>query len=358
MARRKFPWDLRPVPWSDLREVGQPPAGRSDRLAGQAAEAARVRALSNHPDVIALRVEKTRSQVDVLIWAGIVLGLGFTMVNVQHFAAAGAAAWSLPWLAAWLLDPMVSLVLMAVLLAEQVTARYQVPAAPWARRAKWFAFTATYTMNTWQSWASLDAAGIVLHSVPPIGVLCAAEAAPWLRDRLTEAVHAAAREASTATVEPSAAEAAPFADTDLATVAATRKHPDTAQDAADTAAAANASAGAETRAERASANASTTRARTAGANGGRGRASAGRKLAADYVAEARGSLVPGIEITPAWVRQVTDCSRSTSVKVAAALRAEREADTGNAIYTPAITPSPTEHASAETETDMRQEVAA
>src|SRR5699024_6303276 len=105
--------------------------------------------------------------------------------------------------------------------AEQVTARYQVPAAPWARRAKWFAFSATFTMNTWQSWAALDPAGIVLHSVPPVGVLCAAEAAPWLRDRLSEAVHAAARDAerhsNTVTTggaaPPAAPEQEPFADT-------------------------------------------------------------------------------------------------------------------------------------------------
>lgn len=43
------------------------------------------------------------------------LGLAFTMVNVQTFAAAGAAVWSLPWCAAWLLDPMVSLVLLGAI---------------------------------------------------------------------------------------------------------------------------------------------------------------------------------------------------------------------------------------------------
>src|SRR4051812_39450292 len=46
------------------------------------------------------------------------------MVNAQSFAAAGAPVWSLGWCAAWLLDPMVSVVLVAVLRAEQVTAHY------------------------------------------------------------------------------------------------------------------------------------------------------------------------------------------------------------------------------------------
>jgi hypothetical protein len=80
-----------------------------DKLRASAAEASQVRALSTHPDVVALRVESIRTQVDRCMWVGIVLGLAFTMVNVQAFAAGGAAVGSLPWIAAWLLDPMVSL---------------------------------------------------------------------------------------------------------------------------------------------------------------------------------------------------------------------------------------------------------
>jgi hypothetical protein len=118
---------------------GRPPGPSGDAvatLAEEAAKAAQRRAYLTHPDVVALRVEQIGSQVDRLCWAGIVLGLAFTMTNVQAFAAAGAAAWSLPWVSAWLLDPMVSLVLLAILRAEQVTARYQVHTGPWVRRAK------------------------------------------------------------------------------------------------------------------------------------------------------------------------------------------------------------------------------
>jgi hypothetical protein len=106
---------------------------------------------------------------------------------------------SLAWIAAWVLDPMVSLVLVAVLRAEQVTARYQVDTGLWVRGTKVFAFAATYVMNTWASWQALDPSGIVLHSVPPFLVYCAAEAGPILRDRLTEAVLRAARMTSLAT---------------------------------------------------------------------------------------------------------------------------------------------------------------
>ncbi|HEX6639041.1 MAG TPA: hypothetical protein VF033_15400, partial [Steroidobacteraceae bacterium] len=51
--------------------------------------------------------------------------------------------------AAWVLDPTVSLILVAILRAEQVTARYRVRTGPWVRRAKWLTLTATYVMNTW-----------------------------------------------------------------------------------------------------------------------------------------------------------------------------------------------------------------
>jgi hypothetical protein len=191
------------------------PLSAAQKLSQDAAAATEVRTLQMHPDVVALGVEKVRRQVDGLMWVGIVLGLGFTMVNVQTFAAAGAALWSLAWLAAWLLDPMVSLVLIAVIRAEQVTARWQVAGGGWATRTKWATFAATFAMNTWASWSAGNAAGIVLHSVPPILVFAAAETAPVLRDRLTSAVataadtlrSTAAGDVTTETAGPSATEA-------------------------------------------------------------------------------------------------------------------------------------------------------
>jgi hypothetical protein len=171
------------------------PLTRAQRLAKDAAEAAEVRAYQTHPDVVALRIERVRSQVDRMCWAGIVLGLAFTMTNVQQFASAGSRPWSLAWLAAWVLDPTVSLILIAILRAEQVTARYRVRTGPWVRRAKWFTLAATYSMNTWASFAAGSASAIVLHSVPPLVVFVAAEAITDVRDKLTEAVAMAYAEA-------------------------------------------------------------------------------------------------------------------------------------------------------------------
>ncbi|HEY3501916.1 MAG TPA: hypothetical protein VGN37_03880, partial [Actinocatenispora sp.] len=238
----------------------------------------------------ALRVEKVRTQIDAVIWLGIFLGLAFTMVNVQSFAAAGAATWSLGWLAGWLLDPMVSLVLVAVLRAEQVTARYQVDTGRWAHRTKWFAFLATYVMNTWKSWTHFDVAGVVLHSVPPVLVFLAAETAPVLRDKLTEAVMAAAGTAFTgqSNADTPAAEPAPADDSageTPAPVARPRRRP----------------------------------ARKPAAK-------PARKLRGDYLADARAAWAPGIEITPAWVRSVCpEISRGTSKNVADDLIAETTA---------------------------------
>ncbi|WP_435582084.1 hypothetical protein [Amycolatopsis thermoflava] len=273
------------------------PLSTADKLRQDAETAAEVRALSNHPDVIALRVEKVRSFVDTLVWVGIFLGLAFTMVNVQTFAAAGAAMWSLPWLAAWLLDPMVSLVLVAVLRAEQITARYQVETGKWPHRTKWFAFLATYVMNTWQSWTGLHVAGVVLHSVPPVLVFLAAETAPVLRDRLTEAVTKAAAPAFTGQPAQSAEPAEAVPQSTPETVQETAPEPVTPP---------------ARRAPR------KPKAATKPA----------RKLRADYLAEARAAWAPGIEITPAWVRTVCpDISRGTSKNVADDLTAEVTSDT-------------------------------
>jgi hypothetical protein len=250
------PTGLWPNGPQDARHV---PLTRAQRLAQDAAEAAEVRAYQMHPDVVALRIERIRDQVDRLCWAGIMLGLAFTMTNVQVFAAAGAAVWSLPWLAAWVLDPTVSLVLLSILRAEQVTARYQVRTGRWVRAAKWFTLAATYLMNTWSSWAAGSASGVVLHSVPPLLVFVAAEAVTDLRDKLTDAVRAAV-------------------------VATTGGHESGVHEAV---------------------------ARPAR-----------RRTFDEYRALAVRAWSPTVEITPAWVREVTGCSRGLSSRLAAVLLAE------------------------------------
>ncbi|TDO35883.1 hypothetical protein EV643_121158 [Kribbella sp. VKM Ac-2527] len=287
---------------SEIGESGKAKRSGVERLRVAAAEASQVRALSTHPDVVALRVESIRTQVDRCMWLGIVLGLAFTMVNVQDFAARGAAVFSLAWFAAWLLDPMVSLVLIAVLRAEQITARYQVSdVGPWIGRTKRFAFAATYAMNTWSSFLKLDVAGIVLHSVPPLLVFCAAETAPVLRDRLTEAVLRAEQAAALA---------------DPVKAAESLEMPPAGAGTPPAPAALVASPAAPTESE------PTHVARKPGKPRKKATAKHGRKLLADYVADALAAVEPDVEITPAWARRVSGCSAGLSAKVAAAVRAE------------------------------------
>ncbi|MFS8104484.1 hypothetical protein LFM09_46005 [Lentzea alba] len=203
-------------------------------------------------------IERVAVQVDRLCWTGILLGLAFTMTNVQQFAAAGAPAWSLAWSAAWLLDPMVSLVLLAILRAEQVTARHGIRMGGWVRAAKWFTLGATYVMNTWSAYAAGSAALVVLHSVPPLVVFVATEAVTDLRDKLGSGAVAF----TAVPVEPPASPSLP-------------KKP---------------------------------------ANP--------RTSFADYLAVAKAARTPDVTVTPAWVREVTECSRGLSSRLAAALNAE------------------------------------
>ncbi|MEV0054314.1 hypothetical protein AB0H34_27880 [Saccharopolyspora shandongensis] len=212
-------------------------------------------------------VEQVRKQVDRLCWTGILLGLAFTMTNVQSFAANGAAAWSLPWLAAWLLDPMVSLVLLAILRAEQVTAQYGIRTRGWVRGAKWFTLAATYVMNTWEAYAAGSADMVVLHSVPPLVVFVAAEAVTDLRDKLSEAVR---------TAFTNAGATGPDMDSEP----------------------------------------------------GRDRSlEAKRRTSFDeYLSRAREAWKPDVTVTPAWIREVTGCSRGLSSRLATSLSAEVSGD--------------------------------
>jgi hypothetical protein len=319
------------------RDARQVPLTPGQRLAQDAAAAAELRAYQTDPDVVALRVERIRNQVDRLMWAGIVLGLCFTMTNVQQFAAAGAAVGSLAWCSAWLLDPMVSLVLLAVLRAEQVTTRYQVATGPWPRVAKWALLSATYVMNTWMSWAAGTASGVVLHSVAPLVVVIAAEAVTDLQYALSECVHRAHTTATERTERAAPAERADRA----AVTTGTPGHPALADTGGEHPAGgigghrpggvgerfagAAGERGQTLPVSPTAAVAGRAARRVGGHRHTPGKRSAGpvrRKLLADYLGEAHAAWTPGLVVTPAWVRQVTDCSRGLSSKVAAALNAE------------------------------------
>jgi hypothetical protein len=244
-----------------------------------------VRAGRDHPsgpagaDRLPVHVQRIYRQVDRLCWAGILLGLAFTMTNVQSFAAAGARAWSLARLAAWLLDPMVSLVLLAILRAEQLTARQGIHTGGWVRGAKWFTLSATYVMNCWGAFTAGSAALVVLHSVPPSVVFVATEAVTTLRTTLTDAVP---NEVPFTNPDP----AVPVRPAEPAQVAPASAAPRRTPKKTGT---------------------------TAGA----------RTSFAEYLAVARAAREPDTAVTPAWAREVTGCSRGLSSRLAAVMNGER-----------------------------------
>jgi hypothetical protein len=281
-------------------------------LARKSREAAQVRAYQTHPDVAALRIERVRVWSAGLIWSGVVLGLAFTMTNVQQFAAHGAATGSLSWLSAWLLDPMVSLVLIGVLLAEQVTARWELDTPVWARRTKWFALAATYVMNTWQPWATLSSSGIVLHSVPPLLVFTAVEGGPAIRETLTKAV---ARSLAAAAVP-----ATPVAEAATGTTATDDTSHQAVNSDTPTAEPVHEPPVPAVHEHRTPPRRTTTRKPTR-------RPTGRRKLRADFLADARAAWTPDTHLSPAWVREVTDCSRGMSSQIAADLKAELDTTT-------------------------------
>jgi hypothetical protein len=66
----------------------------------------------------------------------------------------------------------------------------------WARVAKWGLLGATYVMNTWESYAAGNLAGIVLHSVPVLAVFVGAEAVTSCNDALTRSAEVALTKAT------------------------------------------------------------------------------------------------------------------------------------------------------------------
>jgi hypothetical protein len=189
-------------------------------------------------------------------------------------------------------------------------------------------------MNTWTSWGLADrpftAAGVVLHSVPPLVVFATAETGPGLRDRLTEAVRrslvdgptgAHARQGDTASLAVHEPARPPI----TASVHEVHEPPVNPPATPAVTPAVTPSGALDTGA--AGQRPAVRPSRPVKRPGRRAAApAAGRRLLADYVADARAALDTAraagkpVQVTAAWCRRVTGCSAGTSVKVAAAIR--------------------------------------
>lgn len=202
--------------------------------------------------------------------------------------------------------------------------------ALWPRVAKWALLSATYLMNTWVFWAAGSASGVVLHTVAPLVVVIAAEAVTDVQQALTQCVpraHTTVHRAQQSTRPEPVTRAAvndeaagllnPLPPPYEPTVSTLGKSDlNTGQPIVTTLRErlVNPAAGAQ-RAPRPIGEPHRKPAK-------RSRTPVRRKLLADYLGEARAAWSPGMVVTPAWVRQVTDCSRGLSSKVAAALTTE------------------------------------
>ncbi|MER5484030.1 hypothetical protein ABT024_12550 [Streptomyces sp. NPDC002812] len=110
------------------------------------------------------------------------VALVFTASNVTMFAIDHHVS---PWIA-WMLDPMVAVALGAVLIFDGRLSEYGLTSSGWAAVLRWFAGLGTWVMNCWSSlWPegtafgfprSVDPAGLVLHSIPPVLLIVLAEA--------------------------------------------------------------------------------------------------------------------------------------------------------------------------------------
>jgi hypothetical protein len=115
--------------------------------------------------------------------------LAFTATNVTLFAIRhGVSSWI-----AWMLDPMVSITLGTVLVADGLLSDLGIGSTGWATALRWFAGCATWVMNCWSSiWPTdhfgvphqVDVAGLVLHSVPPVLLIGLAEAVSHYRRKI------------------------------------------------------------------------------------------------------------------------------------------------------------------------------
>lgn len=152
--------------------------------------------------------------MDVVLAVVALLTMAFSLQNIHDFASSHGVQDPI----AWFLAPAVDLALLAALMGDAVLSRYGLDAGPWATRLRWFAGATTVALNGWEAIAAGDAAGIVLHVVPPVLLFVLAEAASPYRVRFAETVRlaaeqTAAQEVDTAPVSTPAPVEADTADT-------------------------------------------------------------------------------------------------------------------------------------------------
>jgi hypothetical protein len=136
--------------------------------------------------------------MDAALLIVVLLTMGFSLQNIHDFAAQHGVQDPI----AWFVAPAVDLALIAALLGDAVLSRHQLDAGKWATALRWYAGAATVVLNSWQSWAKLDAAGILLHTAMPVLLFVLAEAASPYRVKFANTVRLAAATARDGQTHP------------------------------------------------------------------------------------------------------------------------------------------------------------
>lgn len=168
-------------------------------LEAAAASAAGRRTVETNVDVRALQLSRRRRRWTLIGWAVLVLCMAFTAVNVQHFAAGTAGAWSPQWLVAWGVDPLLSALVVGLLLARGDLAAFGAGISQTTGRAKWVVLgieigvlVAALLMNVAPEF---DAAvvrwqDVALHIVVPLAAVATAVVLPIVQDFYATAITA------------------------------------------------------------------------------------------------------------------------------------------------------------------------
>lgn len=161
------------------QDVQLPPQqDRGDRLVRDEVQAAQEEQLRAK----LAAVEVAGRRLSVALWVAIFGVMVLTAVGVTTFLIEH----KVPEQVAWMGDPLAGGILVIVLQGDAVLTRYSRDVPRWSVVVRILAGGATWGMNTWQSAAAADLAGIFVHSVFPLLLIGASEVVSAYRKEFAE----------------------------------------------------------------------------------------------------------------------------------------------------------------------------
>ena len=169
------------------------PSGREQRTLRKAAAAMRMYELSQTPALVAARDARVRKWATGAALVSAVMALSWSTAGVQASVAkaGGLETWSAGWIAAWLVEPMMSLLLLALVGAQAYAAMRGRRVDPKSetgtivRRIEWVLLGMTLTLNVWPYLPGVwqhkwDPLLVIVHALGPIVAVLAVKGLPAL----------------------------------------------------------------------------------------------------------------------------------------------------------------------------------